>query len=324
VEGLAKEHASAIAAANDKHKADLKEKLKKAKAKFDEIKAKHMADVEALNTLHTTETAKVMEGVVSANDQIERLKVQLLKAENATSLSEEVWASEKAGFEKSIVKLQSKHDDLLDRFTQLKQKSSFSVIEHQKEAAEYRQKVEDVEKRTRGQLEEMRKRMDDALAESASKEIEHRAFRSETKKLETKHHEEMATLEKRFDAVKRALQAERESNLSVKADSELVQDWKSRVEEVELKLDDIKKTDKAIISEIKESAQCDIFKARQEAEEQTKIAMKALERLRQEEMRSDRFREETRAAKKKLIESESQVQMAKAQIQQLATFATRR
>jgi len=324
VEDLAKEHASALAAATDKHKIDIKEKLTKAKAKFDEIKSKHTAELESLKTLHATETSKVMEGLVSSNEQIEVMKAQLLEAENATSSSEEIWTSEKAGFEKSIVKLQSKHDDLLDRFTQLKQKSSFSVIEHQKEAAEYRQKVEDVEKRTRGQLEEMRKRMDDALAESAAKEIEHRAFRSETKKLETKHGEEMATLEKRFDSVKRALQTERESNLSVKADSELVQEWKTRVEEVELKLDDIKKTDKAIISEIKESAQRDIFNARQEAEEQTKIAMKALERLRQEEMRSDRFREETRAAKKKLIESESQVQMAKTQIQQLATFATRR
>ena len=64
-----------------------------------------------------------------------------------------------------------------------------------------------------------------------------------------------------------------------------------------MKLVDVKKTDKLIISEITQTSQQEILKYRQQADEQMKITVKALERLRLEEKRSDRFREESRQLK---------------------------
>ena len=85
-----------------------------------------------------------------------------------------------------------------------------------------------------------------------------------------------------------------------------------------MKLADVKKTDKLIISEITQSSQEEVLKFKRQADEQMKITVKALERLRLEERRSDRFREETRQLKFELNDKVSQITAAKAQIQQLA------
>ena len=85
-----------------------------------------------------------------------------------------------------------------------------------------------------------------------------------------------------------------------------------------MKLADVKKTDKLIISEITQTSQQEVLKFRQQADEQMKITVKALERLRLEEKRSDRFREEARQLKFELTDKDGQITAAKAQIQQLA------
>jgi hypothetical protein len=285
----------------------------------------HRVKVEGIKAAHSDEIANLKSELQKQNETLEeRLNETITENEvlqRKLEEADEMRSNEKGGMEKSLKILEEKHSGLSDQYSLLKQKSSFAVIEHQKEAAEYRKKVEEVEKRTRVQLEEMRKRMDEALTEMTNKASENRSMRTDTKKHQAKHKDEMENLQKRFESIKQALHHERETANAIKADGELIEEWKNKVEEIENKLVDVKKTDKAIIAEINQNAQKEVFKAKQEANEQTKITMKALERLRQEESRSDKYRDEARSLKKKLQDSDMQIKMAKAQIQQLATFA---
>eukprot|EP00945_MAST-04E_sp_MAST-4E-sp1_P003749 g3749.t1 len=285
----------------------------------------HRVKVEGIKAAHSDEIANLKSELQKQNETLEeRLNETITENEvlqRKLEEADEMRSNEKGGMEKSLKILEEKHSGLSDQYSLLKQKSSFAVIEHQKEAAEYRKKVEEVEKRTRVQLEEMRKRMDEALTEMTKKASENRSMRTDTKKHQAKHKDEMENLQKRFESIKQALHHERETANAIKADGELIEEWKNKVEEIENKLVDVKKTDKAIIAEINQNAQKEVFKAKQEANEQTKITMKALERLRQEESRSDKYRDEARSLKKKLQDSDMQIKMAKAQIQQLATFA---
>ena len=63
-----------------------------------------------------------------------------------------------------------------------KKKSSFAVIEYQKEAMEYKEKVKEVEERTQKQLKDMQKRLEGALNDHVGKENELRVFRNESEK----------------------------------------------------------------------------------------------------------------------------------------------
>ena len=214
--------------------------------------------------------------------------------------------------------VEGKHTELSEKHALHKKKSSFAVIEYQKEAAEYKEKVAEVERRTQSQMQEMQKRMEGALSDHVEKEKELRILKSETDKEKLTLEKNIEDLVNKIHRLEETLEQEREESASMRSDSSKVEEWKLKVENIEMKLADVKKTDKLIISEITQSSQEEVLKFKRQADEQMKITVKALERLRLEERRSDRFREETRQLKFELNDKVSQITAAKAQIQQLA------
>ena len=167
-------------------------------------------------------------------------------------------------------------------------------------------------------MQEMQKRMEGALADHVEKEKELRILKSESDKEKLALEKNIENLSNKIHRLEETLEQEREESASMRSDSSKVEEWKLKVENIEMKLADVKKTDKLIISEITQSSQEEVLKFKRQADEQMKITVKALERLRLEERRSDRFREETRQLKFELNDKVSQITAAKAQIQQLA------
>ena len=127
--------------------------------------------------------------------------------------------------------------------------------------------------------------------------------------------------QERMGALQRSLEEMRHQAASVNAEQSEMDAIQAALNSKQAALEDVKKTDRRIISDLKREMSKILRKNKMEKEEQIIIAEKALNRLRQEEDRGSELEETVIMLRKDLAVKSKEVDMAKLQIEQLSVIA---
>ena len=133
--------------------------------------------------------------------------------------------------------------------------------------------------------------------------------------------EKDADNQERVAALQRSLEEMRQQSASLSAEQNDFQSMKESLALREAALEDIKKTDKRIIADLKREMSSVLRRSQQHKEEQTTIAEKALIQLQQESEKVAELEDLISVVKKDLQLKNNEVEVAKMQIEQLSALA---
>jgi chromosome segregation ATPase len=291
-----------------------KEKQKRLNEKINEDSKEHEKAVLRLNTYWKKEidtakssTSKVLQ---TLEENIANLTSKLSKTEeNCKKLKNDVFSLEKrkAELEKQIEKNQQEWQERMSA--------------QQASVDEMKKKVLAANKRT----EEQRFIIQESTSSSAQKlckvQGELRVAHERIERLLKTNREKEQEHQERMGALQRSLEEMRHQAASVNAEQSEMDAIQAALNSKQAALEDVKKTDRRIISDLKREMSKILRQNKMEKEEQIIIAEKALNRLRQEEDRGSELEETVIMLRKDLAVKSKEVDMAKLQIEQLSVIA---
>ena len=135
------------------------------------------------------------------------------------------------------------------------------------------------------------------------------------------HKEALAKLEGRLETLGAVLEDERQDKGIAMGEVEL--EMKRQLTAATAQLEDIKKTDKAIISRVRLGQKEDLERARKMLSEERHVAQEALAELKRERLATEARAHTIDALRSELASSESQLECGKKQVQQLSMLLAR-
>lgn len=139
-------------------------------------------------------------------------------------------------------------------------------------------------------------------------------------RLVTMGREKDSESQERVAALQRSLEEMRQQTASVSAEQDDIELIREALKQQEATLEDVKKTDKRIIADLKREMGRIMRQSRQEKDEQTIIAEKALTRLRLETDRVAELEDLAAVLRKDFQRKSNEVEVAKMQIEQLSAL----
>ena len=282
--------------------------------KTEEASKEHEMAVERLNIYWKNELdtakAKAITELSSLQEQITRLtttlaEIEALKKslevdksrleENKSSLeqlgetNQEEWRERMSALQSSVDEMR-KASAATDKSTGKKQ---LLMQENIRSSAQKLTKAE-------GELRVSQERIERILQSNREKDTEH---------------------QERMGALQRSLEEMRHRAASINAEQGELDTIQAALESKEAALEDVKKADRRIITDLKREMTRVLRQNRSEKDEQIVIAEKALSRLRQEEDRVAQLEEKVVVLRSDLIAKTKEVEMAMLQIEQLSAIA---
>jgi chromosome segregation ATPase len=172
------------------------------------------------------------------------------------------------------------------------------------------------EQQSSTKFEQLRTELDAARGSLASKEAEARQLKTQVAQLSNRSKDGTAKLEARLATLQTILDDKRdEQGMAV---SEVQMEMKRQVGRVELELEDVKKTDKEIIARVRATQKEELGKAQKALFEEQQNTQGALDELTRERSANDSRAKTIEALRNEVAAAESQLDVGKAQIQQLS------
>ena len=313
-------------------------KLKEAKEKFTELEnklaeaaTKQVAAEEECNTQSATHASAIQQLEMSMEmktTELEKLK-QKLTSESSTVADEKSRLTSKLGeLEDTQKALELKNKKMKESNTTLEQQSEKNQEEWRERMSalhlsldEMRKTASSADKRTEEHRMLMQENDRSNGQKLSSAQGELRVAHERIERILKTNREKEIEHQERMGALQRSLEGMRHQAASVNAEQDEIDLIQAALESKQAALEDVKKTDRRIITDLKREMSRGLRQSRLEKDEQIMIAEKALTRLRQEEDRAAQLEENVVALQSDLNAKAKEVQMAMLQIENLAALS---
>ena len=299
--------------------------------KLAEAATKQVAAEEECNTQSATHASAIQQLEMSMEvktTELEKLK-QKLTSESLTVADEKSRLTSKLGeLEDTQKALELKNKKMKESNTTLEQQSEKNQEEWRERMSalhlsldEMRKTASSADKRTEEHRMLMQENDRSNAQKLSSAQGELRVAHERIERILKTNREKEIEHQERMGALQRSLEGMRHQAASVNAEQDEIDLIQAALESKQAALEDVKKTDRRIITDLKREMAYGLRQTRLEKDEQIMIAEKALTRLRQEEDRAAQLEENVVALQSDLNAKAKEVQMAMLQIENLAALS---
>ena len=299
--------------------------------KLAEAATKQSAAEEECNTQSVTHASAIQQLEMSMEmktTELEKLK-QKLTSESSTVADEKSRLTSKLGeLEDTQKALELKNKKMKESNTTLEQQSEKNQEEWRERMSalhlsldEMRKTASSADKRTEEHRMLMQENDRSNGQKLSSAQGELRVAHERIERILKTNREKEIEHQERMGALQRSLEGMRHQAASVNAEQDEIDLIQAALESKQAALEDVKKTDRRIITDLKREMSRGLRQSRLEKDEQIMIAEKALTRLRQEEDRAAQLEENVVALQSDLNAKAKEVQMAMLQIENLAALS---